>query len=183
MKPKLSRKATSAARINLNRFWNELEDFYARQDESKFELPAYTTDVFDHEREAAENEANERLERTNSCTSCVDEDEELELIQSAADASLEKGHTRMLVSNKHASMSDVARQTLRDRLQSQDILDLDYLDEDDDDACSFASSSSSRCASPQLLALWNVLEASPLPSPPPPKSLVDIVSIVAQRLA
>ena len=30
MKPRLPRKATASARINLNRFWNELEEFYDR---------------------------------------------------------------------------------------------------------------------------------------------------------
>ena len=80
MKPRLPRKITAASRINLNRFWNELEEFYNRYDDRKAKnnnspiisklssdmydnkLPAYTTDTFDHEREAAENIWNERLE-------------------------------------------------------------------------------------------------------------------------
>ena len=33
MKPKLPRKITASARINLNRFWNELEEFYTRYDQ------------------------------------------------------------------------------------------------------------------------------------------------------
>merc|ERR1739844_616519 len=79
MKPRLARKVTASSRINLNRFWNELEEFYNRYDDRKAKnnnspiitkssdmyenkLPAYTTDTFDHEREAAENMWNERLE-------------------------------------------------------------------------------------------------------------------------
>ena len=78
MKPRLPRKMTAPARINLNRFWNELEEFYNRYDDRRaknnnnpiithpsvpaVQLPAYTTDTFDHEREAAENMLNERLE-------------------------------------------------------------------------------------------------------------------------
>ena len=79
MKPRLPRKITASSRINLNRFWNELEEFYSRYDDRKarnnnnpiiskamsshdIKLPAYTTDVFGHEREAAENLLNERLE-------------------------------------------------------------------------------------------------------------------------
>ena len=78
MKPRLPRKITAPSRINLNRFWNELEEFYNRYDDRKaknnnnpiishtsistIKLPAYTTDTFDHEREAAENLLNERLE-------------------------------------------------------------------------------------------------------------------------
>lgn len=77
MKPILGRKVTAAARINLNKFWNDLEEFYNRYDDRRvsnnnnplidlkavFEaLPAYTTDTYDHDREAAENDLNERLE-------------------------------------------------------------------------------------------------------------------------
>ena len=78
MKPRLPRKITAQSRINLNRFWNELEEFYNRYDDRKtknnnnplifqaststFNLPPYTTDTFDHERETAENLLNERLE-------------------------------------------------------------------------------------------------------------------------
>lgn len=74
MKPRPARKASASSRINLNRFWNELEEFYNRYDDRRARnhnmdliggmtsLPAYTTDTFDHQREAAENELNERLE-------------------------------------------------------------------------------------------------------------------------
>ena len=63
MKPRLPRKVTASARINLNRFWNELEEFYNRYDQRKekpvVRLPDYTTDSWDHDREAAENQLNE----------------------------------------------------------------------------------------------------------------------------
>jgi hypothetical protein len=74
MKPVLPRKVTAAARINLNKFWNDLEEFYSRYDDRRSSnnnnpvievsdrLPAYTTDTFDHDREAAENELNEKME-------------------------------------------------------------------------------------------------------------------------
>ena len=73
MKPRLPRKITASARINLNRFWNELEEFYDRRTKNNnncssnssnsFEvMPDYTTDTHDHAREEAENRANERLE-------------------------------------------------------------------------------------------------------------------------
>merc|ERR1712038_1068765 len=74
MKPRLPRKISAAARINLNRFWNELEEFYNRYDDRKarnqnkpiINLPAYTTDTFDHDREAAENALNEQLEENDA---------------------------------------------------------------------------------------------------------------------
>ena len=66
MKPRLPRKVTASARINLNRFWNELEEFYNRYDQRTekpvVKLPEYTTDTFDHKREAAENELNEGID-------------------------------------------------------------------------------------------------------------------------
>ena len=74
MKPILPRKVTASARINLNKFWNDLEEFYNRYDDRRlgnnnnpvidvFEpLPAYTTDTYDHDREAAENDLNEKME-------------------------------------------------------------------------------------------------------------------------
>ena len=71
MKPRLPRKVTASARINLNRFWNELEEFYNRYDDRKEKpvvkiLPEYTTDTFDHVREAAENDLNEQLDLEDS---------------------------------------------------------------------------------------------------------------------
>lgn len=73
MKPILNRKITSPARINLNRFWNEMEEFYDRYNSKKLAnnnnllMPDYTTDTYDHEREMAENRLNEQIEnRFNS---------------------------------------------------------------------------------------------------------------------
>lgn len=73
MKPILKRKISSSARINLNKFWNDLEEFYNTNNDrlSNFNdslkteyqsLPDYTTDTFDHDRETAENELNEKIE-------------------------------------------------------------------------------------------------------------------------
>lgn len=116
MKPRLPRKATSAARINLNRFWNELEEFYGRYNDRKvqnnnndlFDLPDYTTDVFDHRRETAENELNERIE-AQSINLYHKE-------QSAAES-----WTCCSTSLANLNLS-------RHRLQSQDILDQDDLE-------------------------------------------------------
>ena len=74
MKPVLPRKVTASARINLNKFWNDLEEFYSRYDDRRssnnnnplidvyMPLPNYTTDTYDHDREAAENDLNEKME-------------------------------------------------------------------------------------------------------------------------
>ena len=67
MKPRLPRKITASARINLNRFWNELEEFYnrydARSEKPVVKMPQYTTDTFDHKREEAENNLNEEIDQ------------------------------------------------------------------------------------------------------------------------
>ena len=78
MKPRLPRKITASARINLNRFWNELEEFYNRYDERSKPvlLPEYTTDTFDHERESAENKLNEEIEQNENIP--VDSDSDFE---------------------------------------------------------------------------------------------------------
>ena len=99
MKPILPRKVSSSARINLNKFWNDLEEFYSSFNDrlasnetiktTVGQLPDYTTDVFNQDREAAENDLNEILERsfcsTNSSnfdcqssniSSCCDDDDE-----------------------------------------------------------------------------------------------------------
>ena len=86
MKPRPARKVSASSRINLNKFWNELEEFYNRYDDRRARnhnmdliggcqlaassLPAYTTDTYDHQREAAENELNERLEAGAKCNCC-----------------------------------------------------------------------------------------------------------------
>ena len=70
IKPRLPRKITSSARINLNMFWNELEDFYTRYDNRRVKsnnsqlIP--TNNTSDHARESAENRFNENLEHHNS---------------------------------------------------------------------------------------------------------------------
>ena len=78
MKPRLPRKITASARINLNRFWNELEEFYNRYDERSKPviLPEYTTDTYDHERESAENKLNEEIEKCEH--EVVDSDSDFE---------------------------------------------------------------------------------------------------------
>ncbi len=69
MKPRLPRKITASARINLNRFWNELEEFYnryeSRPEKPVINLPYYTTDTFDHDREEAENKLNESRDQNS----------------------------------------------------------------------------------------------------------------------
>ena len=159
MKPLLPRKATSAARINLNRFWNELEDFYGRYEERRAKnnnnclmepLPDYTTDTFDHAREEAENNLNEALERQ-----------------------FEKP-TTVLNNSKNLSPSGVSeRQSLlRLRLQSADVHDdAESVFEDDDDVNSYEGD------------LW-VEEVDKLPSPPTdsPFTLKHLVSFMAKEL-
>ena len=106
MKPRLPRKVTASARINLNRFWNELEEFYNRYDQRTekpvVKLPEYTTDTFDHKREAAENELNEGIE--------VDDEQPVD--------DTEQGQTKVLN---------------RQRLASDDV-DVEISDEDLDES-------------------------------------------------
>ena len=80
MKPRLPRKVTAGARINLNRFWNELEEFYDRRTKNN-NMPDYTTDTYDHAREEAENRANERLEEE-------EEEEEADERESSSERSI-----------------------------------------------------------------------------------------------
>ena len=106
MKPRLPRKVTASARINLNRFWNELEEFYNRYDQRTekpvVKLPEYTTDTFDHKREAAENDLNEVIE--------------IDVIETTPEA--EQGQTKVLN---------------RQRLASEDV-DVETSDEDLDES-------------------------------------------------
>jgi hypothetical protein len=80
MKPVLSRKISSSARINMNKFWNDLEEFYDRfADPSAVRsaveaLPEYTSDVDNQDRESAENDLNERLEHSFTSESDFDDD-------------------------------------------------------------------------------------------------------------
>merc|ERR1711994_142881 len=65
MKPRLPRKVTSSARINLNKFWNELEEFYQRHEDRRENnnniiMPEWARNNTDREEE--ENRLNEKLE-------------------------------------------------------------------------------------------------------------------------
>ena len=106
MKPRLPRKVTASGRINLNRFWNELEEFYNRYDQRTekpvVKLPEYTTDTFDHKRETAENDLNEVIE--------------IDVIETTPEA--EQGQTKVLN---------------RQRLASEDV-DVETSDEDLDES-------------------------------------------------
>ena len=167
-KPRLPRKITSSARINLNRFWNELEDFYSRYDDRRAKnnnnsqsiiIPPYTTDTFDHRREEAENRLNEQLEMEEMRRS------KLETSKPA----------KIPLPPKTLNLSS------RSRLQSYEVFDEDeyiYSSSEDDE-----TSSSSRSSSPTSVALWNVLETTSdkLPSPPPPRSLVSLVSLMVAK--
>lgn len=100
MKPRLPRKITASARINLNRFWNELEEFYNRYDQRTEKpvvklLPEYTTDTFDHKRESAENELNDGIEIDQ-----VDENNSEEIQQ-------QQGQTKVLNSRQRLASDDV----------------------------------------------------------------------------
>lgn len=57
-KPKLPRKIASSCRINLNKFWGELEDFYIHKTSSKV-----ITNLYDNVEEM-ENSINENIERS-----------------------------------------------------------------------------------------------------------------------
>ena len=114
MKPRLPRKITASARINLNRFWNELEEFYNRYDQRTEKpviklLPEYTTDTFDHKREAAENELNNDIEIDQ-----VDENN-----HNSEEAQQQQGQTKVL--------------NCRQRLASDDV-DIEISDEDLDES-------------------------------------------------
>ena len=57
-KPKLPRKIASSCRINLNKFWGELEDFYIHKTSSKVITNLHDTV------EEMENSINENVERS-----------------------------------------------------------------------------------------------------------------------
>ncbi|XP_059084861.1 uncharacterized protein LOC131881886 [Tigriopus californicus] len=192
MRPRLPRKLTSAARINLNRFWNELEDFYHRFDDRRFrdhvqhlpaqsvdtlEVVSYTTDGFDHERETAENRLNELLEQQWL--------EEQRVNQSLIKSQLPPARNILPLPPKTPLG--------RFRLESYDV--------PDEETCSLGSSSSSssssasnsssssRCSSP--VAFWNVFdtrsafelddddqEDERVPFPKPPSTLIDLASLM-----
>merc|ERR1712080_619075 len=61
MKPRLPRKVTSTARINLNKFWGELEEFYTRgrtETEKPIVMPVWENTDSEEE----ENRLNEQIE-------------------------------------------------------------------------------------------------------------------------
>ena len=110
----------------MNRFWNELEDFYTRLDERRakennnFALPEYTTDAFDHNRETAENDLNARIEAEADIV-IMDK--------------LEKSSV-VLNNSKNISPSIGDKQQQRLRLQSYDVhinSDFDEYDDDEDE--------------------------------------------------
>ena len=136
MKPRLPRKVTASARINLNRFWNELEEFYNRYDQRKekpvVRLPDYTTDSWDHDREAAENQLNESLQQDN-----IKDD------STTTESMVIVGETKVLMAGNS-----------KPRLVSDDV----------DIALSSGSNSSDEDTDDEVF-LWNVHEKS-RPAPP-----------------
>merc|ERR1712128_79983 len=66
-KPRLPRRITTTCKINLNKFWNELEDFYTGTTSSTI-LPAWS----ETGKEELENSNNENIERENNRLSAMD---------------------------------------------------------------------------------------------------------------
>ncbi len=176
MKPRLPRKITSAARIHLNRFWNEMEEFYERYSQRKisgnnndlFLLPDYTTDTYDHDREAAENVANERLEAEDDDDDDEEEEEEEDLLSKVVASSELQHQQRRCHIHRLVGLE-------RLRLQSQEILD-----EDEIASCS----SSPEPSSSPVETIWNNLRDGEdfvrgQRCPQPPKTLLDLSAFVA----
>ena len=65
VKPKFPRKITSSCIINLNKFWNELEDFYINRTSSK----VITFSNEDSTNEEMENSINENIEKSQRLSS------------------------------------------------------------------------------------------------------------------
>merc|ERR1711879_725142 len=152
------RKVTASARINLNRFWNELEEFYDRRtkNNNNFEaMPDYTTDTHDHARQEAENRANERLE---------EEEERLKSIKANK------------VSSLNNSMSSNLNKSARLRLHSYDVVDAFEASSDEEDEYEYDDDSI-----PSSPVMFNNLSDVKLPSPPPPHSLLQLVSMMAHK--
>jgi len=61
MKPRLPRKVTTSARINLNKFWGELEEFYTRG-RTVTEKPIVIPEWTNTDSEEEENRLNEQIE-------------------------------------------------------------------------------------------------------------------------
>merc|ERR1712018_714891 len=123
MKPRLPRKITASARINLNRFWNELEEFYNRYDQRtekpvvKLMLPEYTTDTFDHGREQAENELNEDIDQgqTKVLSRQRLESEDVDVdISSADEADPDQSDNEVFLWNLHEKSTPAPPKTLLD---------------------------------------------------------------------
>ena len=183
MKPRLPRKITAQSRINLNRFWNELEEFYNRYDDRKtknnnnplilqaptstFKLPAYTTDTFDHERETAENLLNERLEfspigqkvdnlgLTNCCDCCCS-------------CRFDNNFTEKDTSKNRDRIHSCGVESDSSSVDYQFASDLDSESDSDDDV--FFGTSNNR---PQHYL--NTMNATLPSTPRPPKTLLDII--------
>ncbi len=151
-------------RIAINRFWNEMEEFYNRRtDRSKTAmLPAYTTDCFDHAREEAENDLNDKIER---------------MLTSRTDPTRSQHQDLDVNVDKKSNLS-----LARARLESSDVI------LDGDSVCSSPSgfeSSSEEDEDEEFSSLeestkfiWNDFSSlsspgsSPMPSPP--KTLPDL---------
>ena len=124
MKPRLPRKITASARINLNRFWNELEEFYNRYDQRtekpvvKLMLPEYTTDTFDHGREQAENELNEDIDQGQTKILCsrqrLESDDVDVDISSADDEDPDQSDNEVFLWNLHEKSTPAPPKTLLD---------------------------------------------------------------------
>jgi hypothetical protein len=162
MKPRLPRKVTASARINLNRFWNELEEFYDRRTKNNNNsMPAYTTDTHDHAREAAENRANERLEKMEEA-----KEEEEEKVKKTNEANCSMNSSFTLTKRVNIQ---------RPRLHSYEIFD---------DGEVSSSSEDEESSSVPSLVMFNSLpsKTNTMPSPPPAKSLVHLVAMMADKL-
>ena len=172
MKPRLARKATASARINLNRFWNELEEFYDRRTKNNnncgMAMPDYTTDIHDHAREEAENRANERLEE--------EEEEEREaMIRSAKSSKVSKGG-EVMANDSNLNVS------ARMRLHSYDVVDaFEASSDDEEEDYEYDYYGDSMPSSPVTLMFNDLTSDVKLPSPPPPKSLLQLVSMMADK--
>ena len=166
MKPRLPRKVTASARINLNRFWNELEEFYDRRTKNNnngLAMPDYTTDTHDHAREEAENRANERLE------------EEEENMAAMKSLKATKPINSSLNNDLNLNLSS------RMRLHSYDVVDPFEASSDDEEDYDYEDSIPS---SPVTLMINDLTAPSSnvkLPSPPPPQSLLQLVSMMADK--
>ena len=66
-KPRLPRRITNTCKINLNKFWNELEDFYSGTTSTGI-LPAWN----ETGKEELENSNNENIEKENNRLSAME---------------------------------------------------------------------------------------------------------------